>query len=192
MHLKKSSVAADVRRLAKFAKWSLLTSAATVILSGCATPQNHFSRPANLFPANGFITQRAVFSAFSKQYPLNGYLALSETGGKRLVVTEEFRPRSRRRAGKAGWENLCDAIEPCFFAGLLNIRRGLAPDLECIFGDTTNANCPVQMLSSNHFLLQRHFYSLDLRIVDVKTGTQPVDLFDETKVGRNAELQFGR
>lgn len=165
--------------LKKICKWSLLTAAATVILSGCATSPNHFSRPANLFPENGFITQRAVFSAFGKQYPLNGYLAVSETGGKRLVVTESFGHVLADVLVKP--DGIIFVMQSSRVFSPKYIRRGLAPDLECIFGDTTNANCPVQMLSPNHFLLHRHFYSLDLRIVDVKTGTQPADLFDETK-----------
>ena len=153
--------------------------AATIILAGCATAPNYFSTPTNLFPANGFITQRAVFSAFGKQYPLNGYLALSETGGKRLIVTESFGHVLAdvlvKPDGKIFVMQSSRVFSPEY------IRRGLAPDLACVFGGTTNSNGLVQMLSPNHFLLKRHFYTLDLRIVDVKSGLQPANLFDETK-----------
>src|ERR1700679_3416460 len=64
-----------------------------ILAAGCAAAppvQSHFIHTANLFPADGFITQRAVFSTHGRQFPLNGYLAVSETGGKRLVITENF------------------------------------------------------------------------------------------------------
>jgi hypothetical protein len=61
------------------------------------------------------------------------------------------------------------------------IRRFVAADLETIFGDQPMAKWPVQTLGENHFLLQRRWYSLDLRIVETKLGAQSPDLFDETK-----------
>jgi hypothetical protein len=163
----------------KICKWSLLTSAATFFLTGCATSPNHFSRPANLFPTDGFITQRAVFSVLGKQYPLNGYLALSETGGKRLIVAESFGHVLADVLVKP--DGIIFVMQSSHVFSPAYIRRGLAPDLECIFGSATKANCPVQMLSKDHFLLKRRFYTLDLRIVDVKSGPQRADLFDETK-----------
>src|SRR5690348_9075462 len=66
---------------------------ALMLAVGCAStqpPANHFTRPANLFPADGLLVQRALFTARGRQFPLNGYLALSEAGGKRLIVTENF------------------------------------------------------------------------------------------------------
>ena len=36
------------------------------------------------------MIQRAVLTVHGRQFTLNGYLALSKTGGKRLIVTENF------------------------------------------------------------------------------------------------------
>jgi hypothetical protein len=40
------------------------------------------------------------------------------------------------------------------------------------------------MPAANHFIVKRHGYSLDLRIVEVKPGAQPASLFDESKAER--------
>ena len=61
------------------------------------------------------------------------------------------------------------------------IRRGIAADVQCVFGGATNGDCPVEMLSTDHFIVQRHGYTLDLRILDVKAGAQPAELFDASK-----------
>jgi hypothetical protein len=151
-----------------------------LLAAGCAsTPlvRHHFVRPANLFPANCFITQRAVFSARGAQFPLNGYLAMSATGGKRLVVTENFGQVIAdvlvKPDGKIYVMQSSRMFPPKY------IRYGIGPDVECIFGDATN--CPVQMISTNHFILERHAYKLDLRILDVQPGPQPAKLFDATQ-----------
>jgi hypothetical protein len=153
-----------------------------IFAAGCATsphPENHSTQPANLFPANGFITQRAVFNARGAQFAFNGYLALSESGGRRLVVTESFGHVIAdvlvKPDGKIFVMQSSRIFPPDY------IRYGVAKDLECVFGNGTNQNCPVQMLNANHFIVKRNFYSLDLRIVEVKTGVQPADLFDESK-----------
>jgi hypothetical protein len=61
------------------------------------------------------------------------------------------------------------------------IRRLVAADLECIFGGAPKLDCPVTMLDSNHFVIDRGGYKLDLRMVETKRGAQPAELFDETK-----------
>jgi len=153
-----------------------------VFAVGCAAPPpvtNHFSHSPNLFQADGFITQRAVFSARGRQFPLNGYLAFSEAGGKRLVVTENFGQVVAdvlvKPDGKIFVMQSSRLLPPEY------IRRGVAADLECIFGGATNQDCPVEMLGADHFILKRSAYSLDLRILDVKSGAQPAALFDATK-----------
>ena len=151
-----------------------------VVLAGCATqPRTQIQRSANAFPTDALITQRGVLTVLGRQFTLNGYLAMSATGGKRLIVTENFgsvladvlvQPdggiqvmRSSRRF-KPEW-----------------IRRYVAADLECIFGPAPKSDCPGQMLSPTHFLIERRQYKLDLQIVEIKPGPQSPDLFDAAK-----------
>ena len=153
-----------------------------LLAAGCAVAppeQSHFSRPANLFPADGFVTQRAVFSVRGRQFPLNGYLALSQTGGKRLVVTENFGHVMADVLVKPDGEIYVMQSSRIFSPEY--IRRGVAADLQCVFGEVTNRDCPVQMLSPDHFVVKRRGYTLDLRILDVKPGPQPADLFAARK-----------
>ena len=69
-----------------------LLSLILLLAAGCAStpPPKQFSSPAGIFPADGLLIQRALFTARGRQFALNGYLALSAAGGKRLVVTETF------------------------------------------------------------------------------------------------------
>jgi hypothetical protein len=156
-----------------------------ILAAGCAAAppvQSHFIDTANLFPADGFITQRAVFSTHGRQFPLNGYLAVSETGGKRLVITENFGHILADVLVKPGGKVFVMQSSRAFSPK--DIRLGVAADLQCVFGDATNLNCPVEMPDANHFIIKRHGYSLDLRIVEVKPGAQPASLFDESKAER--------
>jgi len=151
-----------------------------LLLAGCATqPRPQMQRPSNPFPADALITQRGVLTVLGRQFTLNGYLALNATGAKRLIVTENFgsvladvlvKPdggihvmRSSRRF-KPEW-----------------IRRYVAADLECIFGTVPKSDCPGQLLSPKHFLIERRSYKLDLQIVEIKPGPQSSDLFDAAK-----------
>jgi hypothetical protein len=61
------------------------------------------------------------------------------------------------------------------------IKRHVAADLLCLFGDAAEGNCPGKMLSPTHFLIQRRWYALDLQIVEIKPGPQPREMFDETR-----------
>jgi hypothetical protein len=151
------------------------------LAAGCATAprQAQSFHPANLFPANAFITQRALFNARGRQFALNGYLALSETGGKRLVVTENFGHIVADVLVKPDGRVFVMQSSGMFPENY--IRYGIAADLECIFGDATNKNCPVKVLDANHFVIERGRYKLDLRIVETKYGTQPMELFDEAR-----------
>jgi hypothetical protein len=148
--------------------------------AGCASvPKNAAPRPANLFPTDAFQTQRAVLTAFGKQFTFNGYLALSKTGGKRLVIMENFGTVLADVLVKPDGKIYVMRANKIFTPK--RIRRFVATDLETIFGDQPMAKWPVQTLGENHFLLQRRWYSLDLRIVETKLGAQSPDLFDETK-----------
>jgi len=160
----------------------LFGSAIFFLMSGCATKlpeQTQFFRPANLFPANAFITQRALFTARGRQFPLNGYLAMSATGGKRLVVTETFGGVMADVLVKP--DGKVFVLQSSRLFPEKYIRRLMVPDLECIFGSAPAANCPVEMLATNHFVIDRGGYSLDLRILEIKSGAQPAELFAEPK-----------
>jgi hypothetical protein len=104
---------------------------------------------------------------------------VSGTAGKRLVITENFGHVLAdvlvKPDGKVFVMQSSRAFSP------KDIRRGVAADLQCIFGDATNRDCPVEMPDANHFIVKRHGYSLDLRVVEVKPGAQPASLFDESK-----------
>jgi hypothetical protein len=155
----------------------LLPFIAIVLVAGCATAPRHTLSPAaNAFPAEGLITQRGVLTVRGRQFPLNGYLALSEKGGKRLIVTEHFggvladvlvKPDGEVRVIRAG-----SAFKPEW------IRRYLAADVECIFGNAPRGDCPGQMLSPTHFVIERRWYKLDLQIVETKPGPQPAAMFE--------------
>ncbi len=158
---------------------------AWLLAAGCASapapPARQFSRPRGLFPASGLVTERAVLTARGRQFTLNGYLALSGAGDRRLVVLETFGHVMADVLVKADGRAYVMQSSRMFPA--MWIRRYMAADMECIFGAST-ANCPVTMPEPNHFVLKRRGYSLDVRIVEVKAGPQPVELFDETRAPR--------
>ena len=153
---------------------------ALVLLTGCAsTPRAQIQRAPNSFPADALIIQRGVLTVLGRQFTLNGYLASSSTNGQRLVVTENFgrvladvlvKPDGKTyvmrssRAFKHKW-----------------IERFIAADMRCLFGNSQQTDCPGQMLGSNHFLIERRWYKLDLHILETKPGVQPPEMFDTTK-----------
>src|ERR1700744_511696 len=72
--------------------WSVIFLAA-VLFTGCPSApvsQKAFTRPAGMFPAEGMVVQRALFTVYGRQLWLNGYLAFSPTGGRRMIITETF------------------------------------------------------------------------------------------------------
>ena len=150
------------------------------LLAGCATPpRNTLLRGAHSFPADALITQRGVLTVRGRQFTLNGYLATSATGAKRLIVTENFgsvladvlvKPDGSVRVMRSS-----RTFKPAW------IRNYIATDLQCIFGDAARADCPGQMLSPTHFIIERRWYKLDLQIVETKPGLQPAEMFDEAK-----------
>lgn len=142
-------------------------------------PKTSFRPPATPFPSDVLVTQRGVLTVLGRQFTLNGYLALSATGGKRLIVTENFgnvladvlitpdgvsHVMRSSRAFKSKW-----------------IRRYLAADVQCLTGGSTTEGCPGEHLSETHFLVQRRWYRLDLQTVKVATGPQAATLFDPSR-----------
>jgi len=152
-----------------------------LLAAGCATPLT----PGNLpradisFPADALVTQRAVLTAHGRQFTLNGYLALSRTGGKRLIVTENFGAVLADVLVKPDGAVHVMRSSPVFRRAW--IERYVAADLQCIFSGPHNAACPVEVLSPTHFVVERGGYKLDLDIVETKPGMQSAELFDETK-----------
>lgn len=149
------------------------------LVAGCATPpRSTIPHTENPLPVDVLVTQRGVLTVLGRQFTLNGYLATSASGGQRLIVTENFGGvladvlvkrdgtvvvMRSSRAFKAKW-----------------IRRFVAADLLCVFGDAPRVDCPGRQLSPTHFVIERRRYKLDLQIVETKPGPQPAELFDET------------
>ena len=153
------------------------------LLTACATaPRSQIQRPASSVPAEAMITQRGVLTVLGRQFTLNGYLSISTNGGKRLIVTENFGGVLAdvliKPDGTVHVMRSSRAFKPQW------IRRYIAADVECIFGNDPKADCPGEMLSPSHFLIRRRWYKLDLQIVDTKPGPQPAATFDESKAGK--------
>jgi len=124
------------------------------------------------------MIQRAVLTVHGRQFTLNGYLASSKTGGERLIVTENF--------GSVLADVLVKPDGKVFVmrSSLFRpkwIQRYVVADMECIFGEAPQTNCPGKMISPTHFVIERRGYTLDLQIVETKPGPQSPELFDETK-----------
>lgn len=163
---------------------TLLLPFVLLLAAGCATPPppppSHYSAVAQSFPANGFLVQRALLSVHGREFALNGYLSLSSTGGKRLVVTENLGTVLADVLVKPdGKVYLMQSNRPF---PQKYVQRFMVPDLECIFGGAApSANCPVTMPSANHFIIDGGSYHLDLRTVQTTPGPQSAELFDETR-----------
>jgi hypothetical protein len=147
-------------------------------LAGCATAPRS-TLPRTTAAPDALVTQRGVLTVLGRQFTLNGYAALSATGGKRLIVTENFgnvladvlvKPDGSVHVMKSS-----RAFKPEW------IRQHLAADLECLFGDGPRDNCPGQQLSPTHFLITRRWYTLNLQTVETKPGPQPAEMFNPAK-----------
>jgi hypothetical protein len=151
------------------------------MLAGCASPPvlPKEPRPRPSFPTEGLITQRAVLTARGRQFALNGYLAQSSQGGRRLIVTEMFGQTLAdvlvKPDGSVHVMRSSKLLRPAW------IERYVAADMLCVFGKGMDTACPAQMLSPTHFVIQRRWYKLDLQIVETRPGPQPAALFDETR-----------
>jgi len=152
-----------------------------LLAGGCVTtpPPGNLPRVANSFPADALIIQRAVLTVHGRQFTLNGYLALSKVGGKRLIVTENFGAVLAdvlvKPDGKIFVMRSSQLFRPEW------IRNYVVADLECIFGGAPEAGCPGTMISPTHFVIERRGYTLDLQIVETKPGPQSPELFDAAK-----------
>jgi len=152
------------------------TLALTLIaMAGQAAPPDKTSRP---FPADAMVTQRAILTAHGRQFTLNGYLALSATGGKRLIVMENFGAVLAdvlvKRDGTVQVIRSSRVFSPAW------IQRYVVADMQCIFGGMHDKACPFRMLSATHFAIERRWYKLDLQIVGIKSGRQKPGMFDGT------------
>jgi len=160
--------------------WIYVLLMALLGAAGCAAPPKTSFRPtATPFPPDALITQRGVLTVLGRQFTLNGYLALSSTGGKRLVVTETFggvlADLLITPEGTAHVMRSSRAFKPEW------IRRYLAADVQCLTGGTTSEECPGEMITPTHYLVQRRWYKLDLQTVNVKPGAQPATMFDASR-----------
>ena len=153
---------------------------ALAMAAGCATaaPLNNAPRAAGSFPADALVTQRALLTVRGRQFALNGYLALSAAGGKRLIVTQSFGPVLADVLVKRDRTIHVMRSSPMFRPAW--IRRYVAADLECIFGDAPACDGPVRMLSATHYAVERRCYKLDLQILQTQPGPQSPELFNET------------
>jgi hypothetical protein len=160
---------------------TILFSLSTLLIMGCATTKSKTNTGASErhFPANAFMTHRAIFTARGRQFALTGYLALSETGGKRLIISQALGQTMADLFVKPDGTVHVMQSSPMFKAEW--IRRYVAPDLNCIFNAHPQKKCPVQMLDANHFVIKHFFYKLDLRIVETKIGPQPERLFESAQ-----------
>jgi hypothetical protein len=149
-----------------------------ILVAGCATskPQTTAAVAERNFPANAFMTHRAIFTARGRQFALTGYLALSETGGKRLIISQMLGQTMADLLVKPDGTVQVMQASPMFKPEW--VRKYVAADLECIFGKTPRKHCPVQMLDPNHFVIKHFWYKIDLRIVETRTGPQPQSLFE--------------
>ena len=160
----------------------LILLSALLLTAGCATPRNSASQPKlpteKLFPPDALVTQRGVLTVLGRQFTLNGYVAKSEALGLRLIMTENFGTVFAdvlvKPDGKFFIMKAKSPFKPAW------VERFIAADLKCIFSDTMEKNCPMQMLSPTHFAIKRRWYKLDLQTVEVKPGAQPAAMFDET------------
>ena len=160
---------------------TILASISALSLAGCATSKSKSSTAVTQlqFPADAFMTHRAIFTARGKQFALTGYLVLSESGGKRLIISQALGQTMADLLVKPDGTVHVMQSSPMFKPEW--VRRYVAADLECIFGKHPKRKCPVQMLDANHFFIKHFFYKLDLRIVETKVGPQPDRLFDPTQ-----------
>jgi hypothetical protein len=169
-----------------FARLSAMRSNLSIILllvlaTGCATSRKSLEpkpETAQLFPQEALVTQRGILTILGRQYTLNGYVAKSATHGLRLIMMENFGTVFAdvlvKPDGKVFVMQAKSPFQPEW------VERFIAADLKCIFSDTMETNCPMQMLSPTHFFIKRRWYKLDLQTVEVKAGEQPVTMFDES------------
>jgi hypothetical protein len=147
------------------------------LAAGCATqPPPTPPLPSALFPADALVTQRAILTARGRQFALTGYTVLSKDHGMRLIISEMFGQTLAdvlvQRDGNVRVMQSSPLLREKWIA------RYVAEDLRCVFDNAHAQDCHVEMLSPTHFVVKRRWYSLDLRVVEIKAGAQPAELFD--------------
>lgn len=147
---------------------------------GCPTQSlpGNFLPTDGAFPADALLTQRAILTVRGRQFTLNGYLALSGTGAKRLIVMDSFSAVLAdvllKSDGTVHVMRSSRILRPAW------IQRYVVADLQCVFGAGQDEPCQVRTLSARHFVIERSSYKLDLQIVRIEPALQPAGLFDET------------
>lgn len=156
--------------------------ALSALLTGCATvPRTPVGPPAEPVPTEAFITHRGILTARGRQFPMNGYLAVSPTGGQRLVITGQF--------GNV----LADVlVQPDGTVHVMRssralrerwIRNHVVADLRCVLGLGPMENCPGERPAPDRIRIQRRWYQLELTTAETRIGPQPDSLFDPTREG---------
>src|SRR5207302_8499857 len=115
--------------------WSLGVGVSiALLLAGCAIshPPQPIVRPPASFPADALVTQRAILTARGRQFALNGYVALSQAHGKRLIISDTFGGILADVLVQA--DGAVRVIRSSRMLRSAWIRRYVAADLECIFG----------------------------------------------------------
>jgi hypothetical protein len=150
-------------------------------LTGCMTPPTDRVSPivASAPAADALVTERGILTVRGRQFALNGYLAESRAGGRRLIVTEMFGHVLADVLVKPDGAIHVMHSSPPFRPAW--IARYVVGDMQCIFGGLSGAECPVRKLSATHFVIERRWYKLDLQIVETQPGPQPPEMFDETQ-----------
>ena len=162
---------------------NLIASLLVLLAAGCATrPPSpaavQVPRQTWAFPPDAQITQRAIFTALGRQYTWNGFLARSEQGGLRLLITTDFGQEVAdvlvKPDGQVFVMNPGRMLHPAW------IRKYVARDLTSIFGNNQQPDPAVRMIDQNHFVIRRRWYSLDLRVIQVSPGPQSPKRFDSS------------
>src|SRR5215467_15058816 len=132
---------------------AILVSLSLLLVTGCATTKSKPTFAAERhFPPNAFMTHRAIFTARGKEYALTGYLVLSESGGKRLIISQPLGQTMADLLVKPDGTVHVMQSSPAFKPEW--VRKYVAADLECIFSNHPKKKCPVQMIDANHFLIK--------------------------------------
>jgi hypothetical protein len=156
------------------------------LAAGCATtelsPKANSPRAAASFPTDGFITQRGTLTVRGRQFTLNGYVAKSSAHGLRFIMTENFGGVLADVLVKPDGQVFVLQAKPPFRPAW--VKNYIAADLKCLFSNDIETNCPVQALSPTHFIIERRWYKMDLRIIETKPGPQPAEMFDEPSGGK--------
>lgn len=136
------------------------------------------SSVTRISPVDALVTQRVVLKARGREYALNGYAALSATGARRLIVTQAFGQVVADVLVKSDGSVQVVRSSPMMRPEW--IQRYVAADLLCLFGggsSVVTTGCPLRKLGEDHFLIERRWYTLDVRIVETKAGPQPPEMF---------------